>query len=145
MTDPIVTHADLKILRRLRVDEADLSNAPNDDAVIRLLDRLIEAAEADAPTLPEGWYLYARYGGGQAVLFVDDEGDVLEHTGSDQRVGTVADLRDRLTPLRPTVTEADFSRARDRAWAVLGNIPVSTAEAALRAAFEAAGIEVRDA
>src|SRR5690606_39638419 len=52
----VVTRQDLAILRRIR-KEGDRS--PEADA---LLDRLIAAAEADAPPLPEGWVLHSEGG-----------------------------------------------------------------------------------
>lgn len=75
--EKIITHDDLDALQDIR-ELAAVRSWPRSCA---LLDRLIAAAEADAPPLPEGWHLW------------------------DNPVAT-ADDRDRLTPLRPTVTES---------------------------------------
>lgn len=53
---PLVTHADRRDLLDLRATVEDFDS---DEAArkVALLDRLISAAEADKPALPEGWVL----------------------------------------------------------------------------------------
>ena len=64
MNDKIITHEDLDLLREMReqADYGRIHQAP-------LLDRLIAAAEADAPPLPEGWVVYTYTDGAQSVFW----------------------------------------------------------------------------
>src|SRR5699024_9219915 len=89
----------------LRALRSDCSEFEKDEQ--RLLDRLIAAAEADAPPLPEGWVLLDTTKGRRALWHED--GDLYEHDMLGGGVwAKVAEVDRRLlTPLRPTVTEAD--------------------------------------
>lgn len=142
MSDPIVTHADLERLRIIR----HCLDLPENVAL--LLERLIAAAEADAPPLPEGWVLYNTPLGRRALWH---EGGVLyiEDMVASQYRPASAIAWDRVTPLRPTVTDADVERAAEAAWVThTGNastwnhVPELWLDIA-RAAFAAAGVEVQ--
>ncbi len=111
MSDPIVTHADLPDFERLRFAVA---NRASERA---LLDRLIAAAKADAPPLPEGWVLAEVDDGSHRVLW--RKGGV--GYSFDDCAGNRYALEDfvSVTPLRPTVTEADVERAAEAAWMML--------------------------
>ncbi len=142
MSDPIVTHADLHDLERLR---RRLAVAFHNEEP--LLDRLIAAAKADAPPLPEGWVLAEADDGSHRVLWHKDGWLNLYSDRSD--VYRSVDYFKSVTPLRPTVTEADFGHAAVAAWSKY-NGNASTWNhlpdwwlAAIRAAFAAAGIEVQ--
>ena len=140
MTDKPVTHEDLSVLRGLR-DRL----TPEDDYERDLLDRLIAAAEADAPPLPEGWVLLRFADGAQRVLW--------HHNGllsvvyptrrplSTDYFGTVEGRRERLTPLRPTVTEADVEKA-SQVLRRRGMVDYRSGEVA-RELLTAAGVEVQ--
>ena len=162
MTDKTVTYADLDDLRFLRVAA---ETEPDQHPAILLVDRLIAAAEADRPPLPEGWVVYRGEYGGQAVYW-HRNGALYEDTNDPGPWDYVEPNRDRLTPLRPTVTEADVERAAQALYVLQrgewvsgkgitpGGTPWGTSTEAAehdrfltlaRAAFEAAGIEVRDA
>ena len=152
MTDKTVTYGDLSVLRVAR-DET------GDGAVVALLDRLIAAAEADRPPLPEGWYLVSvtnqegEHVGNRMVFHAD--GSLYERDDRNWYYGALDTMRDRLTPLRPAVTEADVEKATqvlygvgdlDDGWPEWASEDVRSAyRNKVRAAFEAAGIEVRDA
>ena len=149
MTDKTVTYADLGVLRD--IDAAVRGHDVDASAVAALLDRLIAAAEADRPPLPEGWYLWDA-GGARSVVYVTGE-HMSRWDDGDGYFGK-AD-RDLLTPLRPTVTEADVEKAAQVLYGVEvldGGWPEWASEDAksayrnvARAAFGAAGIEVHDA
>ena len=131
MTDKIVTYADLNALRALR---SDCSEFEKDEQ--RLLDRLIAAAEADAPPLPEGWVVYADSEDGQRV-FWHSSGDLSIYKDAGLWSSDRGDLA-RCTPLRPTITEAEF----EAAVATLEDRFVQTSRGITRDMFKAAGIEV---
>ena len=149
MNDKIVTHEDLDAARAL----AEAANRHGTEASRELARSILAAAEADQPPLPEGWVLLRYKDGSHGVFYYSGRGDAL--TRYDNGTGGiiwVEDMRDRLTPLRPTVTEADVEKAAragheaeyTAAW---GALHVETREAykrQVRAAFAAAGIEVRD-
>ena len=140
-TTPVVTYADLMALHDLR---ATYNPTPG-DAIDKLLDRLIAAAEADRPPLPEGWVLHTTPAGSRAVFWHRD-GYLQQWDDDDRPSRRVQQFPgSTTTPLRPTVTEADVEKAVDvymearglSSWQTQEEIPP-----ALRAAFEAAGIEV---
>lgn len=144
MNDKIVTHEDLDLLREMReqADYGRIHQAP-------LLDRLIAAAEADQPPLPEGWVLHTTPAGSRAVFWHRD-GYLYQWDDDDDAVHPVQPFPSSTTvPLRPTVTEADVEKATE-AWLsdleMLGVHPegglFQTAKGTIRAAFKAAGIEV---
>lgn len=158
MNDKIVTRDDLAALRALR---SDCSVFEKDEQ--RLLDRLIAAAEADQPPLPEGWVLASISG----MSFPYWHSDGLLYQGITDDDGTPMTKRDRvgahnrewITPLRPTVTEADVERAAEahRAdrlglnryrisehcdWNDLPEADRQGYVRSMHAAFKAAGIEV---
>lgn len=151
MTDKLVTHEDLAVLRDLRNSEGFYDG----DAADALLNRLIAAAEADVPPLPEGWVLATFGDGGRQPLYHRDGGFFIKDDGS-LPIPLTAEERDRLTPLRPTVTEADVEKAaasiRDQLVSWAADVP-SWDEIAVSdrahyrrlaiAAFTAAGIEVQ--
>lgn len=153
MIDNPVTYADRTDLLNLRAMVEDFDS----DAAERqthLLDRLIAAAEADQPPLPEGWVLLRYSDGSHGVFYYPGRGDVL--TRYDNGTGgtiSVEAVRKDLAPLRPTVTEADVEKAADRArrayteagqaWEFISDSTRQRWVAVARAAFKAAGIEVR--
>ena len=72
MNDKIVTHEDLPMLRGVR---NRLSTAPGSER--DLLDRLIAAAEADEPPLPEGWVVLTTPStGSKRILFHHPDGSL---------------------------------------------------------------------
>lgn len=113
MTDKIVTRDDLPVLR-------DLRRAGHDgEPEAALLDRLIAAAEADQPPLPEGWVLLRLADNSQRVLWHHDGRLSVLRTQTGlwgDWFGDAEAKRDRLTPLRPTVTEADVERVASERW-----------------------------
>lgn len=143
MNDKIVTHEDLPSLLQMRQE------IPMDPTSQRaqILDRLIAAAEADQPPLPEGWVLLRLADGTHRALW--HEGGCL-YLGPDggQHEGDVGALgnRDRLTPLRPTVTEADVDRAREAGTVAAAGTIAEQSYALhrriIRAALDSLGIEV---
>ena len=133
--EKLITYADLNALRGARGVFYD--GTPR----ARLLDRLIAAAEADAPSLPEGWVLYTAHDGGRAV-FWHRGGSVYQWDNTSDVYDYVSNDPDRFAPLRPTVTEADVKRAVDAAF-YGGEVSDGQANRLVRAAFEAAGIEVQ--
>lgn len=156
MSDKLVTHDDLDALRGIRHAATSIDSwCPEGEVTpgpLALLDRLIAAAEADQPPLPEGWVIrkhgavhYHRAG----VLY--SNADCTQVTWQEHDVER--ELREgSLTPLRPTVTEADVERAARVAWDAMHRHATWEAlphgyQAALirtqRAAFGAAGIEVQ--
>lgn len=133
VSDKIVTHADLPTLQMMR-------NCTGDGAESAvLLDRLIAAAEADAPPLPKGWVVYTDGDGGERVFWHRD--GVLHFGRDDLPVWSPdADELARCAPLRPTVTEADVERA---AVVFMDRIPEQTYREVTRDILKAAGIEVQ--
>lgn len=110
---PIVTHADLQTLRRLRNKDEHLREWSQKEIADTdvLLDRLIAAAEADAPTLPEGWYLWRDEHSGASTAVYVKGGRISRWDDGDGLFGQVIPgNRDRLTPLR-SITEAEFRAA----------------------------------
>ena len=165
--DKLVTHEDLLTLRGVRA-----RTSVNDGESLRLLDRLITAAEADRPPLPEGWVAIEPHEvreGDIVSVYYEGRDDVEGHrytgrVGVDEDGGAffihdaerdflavyltllskapegVRDFR-RLTPLRPTVTEADIERAASEIERLAIDLNYTDLT---HAAFKAAGIEVRD-
>lgn len=141
MSDPIVTHADLPDLERLsrRLTATFGDQEP-------LLDRLIAVAKADSPPLPEDWMLAEHADGTHRVLWHKDGTLWLNDdcTGASFSVEWFVTV----TPLRPTVTEADVERAAEAAWRALGHLSgeswvhVATVDQRRRKRV-AAGIEVQ--
>lgn len=148
-TTPVVTYEDLAALRELR-DDLDRKGALPTGTALPLLDRLIAAAEADQPPLPEGWVLLTHHDGSSLRVLWHHDGDLYLNDDRTQMFTTdPAPFRDRLTPLRPTVTEADIENATAAALSDLEMLGVhpegglfQTAKGTIRAAFKAAGIEV---
>lgn len=144
MNEKVVTYEDLDDL--LRIKEA-VGNA----GCGVLVDRLIAVARADAPPLPEGWYLWRDEHGGTSTAVYVKGGRISRWDDGDGLFGQVTPgNRDRLTPLRPTVTEADIEKAayaifreHDRNGVEFSGIARGTSLAAAREAFRAAGIEVQ--
>ena len=157
MNDKIVTHED-----RNTLDDAFrwIDGVPvgqeaicGKRRVLELLTRLIAAAEADQPPLPNGWVLLNLRGDDECTPLWHQD-DTLWTTPSARTVWStnVAKYRDRLTPLRPTVTEADVEKAAMVLYEVdciEDGWPEWASEAArthcrklTRAAFAVAGIEV---
>lgn len=146
MNDKLVTYADLDTLRRARVVLRDGTPQAS------LLDRLIAAVEDDAPPLPEGWVL--RHCGSETYQALYHKGDgKLRMWKQGAPVGLIGDpgfTRDRLTPLRPTVTEADVEKAARAAhesewtgaWTDLHEETRASYAKQVRAALDALGIEV---
>lgn len=109
--EKIVTHEDLDAIAMI---ERKCGNLPIEGRASDILRRLRAAAEADAPPLPEGWVLsvdntgthrvYWHEGGNLYSAMQNSEGYGLPITTTEATA-----LRDRLTPLRPTVTEAGWS------------------------------------
>lgn len=166
MTTENIRHVDLPALRETRSVLLEAGYAP-DAYPVAMTDRLIAAAEADAPPLPAGWYLLDQNPGDGLLdfhrqgwvyaLWHDGEGGLWSRPGKatvqgGAYFGKVELFRDRLTPLRPTVTEADVERAaeawlEDRMsgvapWCCLHPEQRDPYLRSMRAAFEAAGIEV---
>ena len=115
MNDKIVTHEDLSALRGIREAATSLTTYYPDDATAKLtplalLDRLIAAAEADQPPLPEGWVLLRDHNGSHRALWHNDGVLFDRDDSTDCRaiVGSRVAPHDRLTPLRPTVTESQI-------------------------------------
>ena len=142
-----VTRDDLAFLRGMR---ANLDNAT--DAAREMVDRLIAAAEADQPPLPEGWYLLNMGGGASRVLWHAD--GMLYEQGNRALVWSDVDAagRESLSPLRPTITEADVEKAAlclyedgeatPDDWPPYASDAVKAeCRAQVRAIFAAAGIE----
>ena len=139
MTDKTVTYEDLDAIA---VIERECSALSCEGQAIELLRRLRAAAEADRPPLPEGWVLLRLEDEEYTALWHQD--GMLWTTSSAMTLwsNNLARHRDRLTPLRPTIAEADVEKAAD---AFLAASEGMSTKGSLRAAFEAAGIEVRDA
>ena len=140
MTDPIVTHEDLDAIVAL-VNSPVLRGLDEStgESVLDLLRRLRAAAEADRPPLPEGWYLWDA-GGARSVVYVTGE-HMSRWDDGDGYFGKTD--RDRLTPLHPTVTNDGLCDAYNSLVAEWSGKPLTVN--AVERAFEAAGIEVRDA
>lgn len=103
MNDIKIPHGYLSLLRNLR----ESVGAVDTDV---MLQRFIEAAEADAPPLPEGWYAFESVMHGNLRVYVRAGGTVYQSdacTCVECYWGPVGDFAHRLAPLRPTVTEAD--------------------------------------
>ena len=135
MTDKIVTHEDLPMLRKCRAACEDA-----DGPVALLFDRLIAAAEADRPPLPEGWVVYDTGNDGQTVYWHEAGRLFVYRASVVDREGLEVErfTRDRLTPLRPAVTEADVERAAQ----TLGKWTADYRKTTILRIFEAVGIEV---
>ena len=147
MTDKIVTHADLPVIDTLASLRPSMFRDEDAyQAVSEFLARARAAAEADAPPLPEGWVLLNTTKGRRALWHED--GDLYEHDmlGGGVWIKVAEVDRNRLTPLRPTVTEADVERAAEVGrQKFLSNATPAGPEGwvvATRAAFQAADIEV---
>ena len=147
MNDKIVTHEDLSALRGIREAATSRDTYYPGDATskfnpIALLDRLIAAAEADQPPLPEGWVLLDGDDGSKYPYWHEDNRLYRGRGGDAYKIeATAASMRDRLTPLRPTVTEADVEKAASEVERLAIDLNYTDLT---RAAFEAAGIEVSD-
>ena len=155
MTDKIVTHADLPVIDTLASLRPSMFRDEDAyQAVSEFLARARAAAEADAPPLPEGWVLLNTTKGRRALWHED--GDLYEHDmlGGGVWIKVAEVDRNRLTPLRPTVTEADVEKGAEAAAVestavasgVWGALPEGTQDlwrATARAAFTAAGVEVK--
>ena len=118
MTDKLVTHADANTIEDAR---RWISNVPvgqkavsGKARVLDLLDRLRVAAEADQPPLPEGWVLLEGEDGGLYPYWHMADRLYGGKGGDAYRIeATATRLRDRLTPLRPTVTESQIKAAAE--------------------------------
>ena len=133
MNDKTVTHEDLPMLRKCRAVCEDI-----DGPVALLFDRLIAAAEADQPPLPEGWYWVER-GEGRCAAYVKD-GLISPFDSGEDTWGSVDRYRNRLTPLRLTVTEAEVEKVAD----IIEERAIDMTYADLAyAVVEALGIEVK--
>lgn len=110
-TDPIVTHADLADLERLRYAVA---NRLSERA---LLDRFLARAKADAPELPNKTWVLARVNDGSHLALWHEDGKCWTY---DDRTGGSYLIEyfdsDSVKPLRPTVTEAEVKRAVEAAY-----------------------------
>ena len=154
MNDKIVGYEDLATLRNIRTEVCRPNNHPTGCTCpgSELLDRLIAAAEADRPPLPEGWVLLRDHNGSHRALWHNDGVlfDRDDSTGCRAVVGSRVAPHDRLTPLRPPATEADVEKAARAAhtaefiaeWSALHEGTRASYKRQIRAAFEAAGIEV---
>ena len=94
---PLVTHADLPSLTQMRGETPMDSTSER----ARLLDRLIQAAEADKPALPEGWVLLSK-NGSQFPYYYRDGLVYAAWPSNGHRIYALGDgdfQRDRLTPL----------------------------------------------
>ena len=143
MTDKIVTYGDLEQLREMR-DEVLDHYSDRGPAAGDLLDRLIAAAEADRPPLPEGWYWLREESGDRRLVRVQPNGDITVTERGSVHIATLDSLRggrDRLTPLRPTITEADVEKAAQAIGAHRRSLGTLNNKLA-RAAFEAAGVVI---
>jgi hypothetical protein len=157
-----VTHADLDTLRTLRQSYGPDREVKCGGSVTDLLDRLIAAAEADQPPLPEpeqiGSVVRATCVHGSTGVFVKQgEDSWIALPGQwgrtiQQQSDQWEDLFD-ITPLRPTVTEADVERAaiaymssgEDTEWdGDESEAAKNHARLAVRTVLTAAGIEVSD-
>lgn len=148
MSDKAITHEDLPHIATIeKMMDRGGPGIPagqwND--LVEFVKHLRITAEADRPPLPEGW-----------VLLVGDDGGLYPYWHEDNRLSngkgkaaykieaTAAALRDRLTPLRPTITEDDVDKAAQALY-VLQSVEAAEQDRFLtlaRAAFKAAGIEV---
>lgn len=138
MNDKIVTHADLDAITVLdRVRPREYVSEDEYQVVAELLARLRAAAEADQPPLPEGWYSWRTDSNGNVHVWHDGNDRLWLYDSCKELFGYVTQHRDRLSPLRPTITREDVKRAHV-AWL---RRPGSTLEALL-VAFRAGGIEV---
>ena len=138
--EKVVTHADLYTLRRARGVFRD--STPQ----ARLLDRLIAAAEADPPPLPEGWVVERNPDGESRIVWHKDG---VTSMWSDGTYETINARSSSITPLRPTVTEADVEKAayaifREREGVRYEGCTRDAFLGDARAAFKAAGIEVTE-
>lgn len=140
MTDIKIPHTNLPALRRM----LDGSIIPADLDVVR---EFIAAAEADQPPLPEGWVVL-ELGGGTSRAYYHCDGHLREWTLGTPigAVGSEKFPRDRLTPLRPTITEADVEKGmaamRERRGLTWMDRTDGTVRADVEAILTAAGIEV---
>ena len=93
----------LEYLRGLKVEPGDVRD---------MLDDLIAAAQADQPPLPEGWVVLDGSDGGQYAYWHKGNRLYGGKGGHAYKIEATAEsMRDRLAPLRPTVTEADIEKA----------------------------------
>lgn len=145
MTDQLITYDDLNTIEDARRWIANVpvgQEAVSGKArVLDLLDRLRVEAEADQPPLPEGWVLHTTPAGSRAVFWHRD-GRLHQWDDDDRSSRPVRPFpSSTTTPLRLTVTEADVEKAGQKIEDAA--LDLTYADLA-RAAFEAAGIEVRD-
>lgn len=150
MSDKAITHEDLPHIAAIekmmdRGGPGVPSGQWND--LVEFVKHLRITAEAAVPPLPEGWVVYTREGGLQQVLYHHGGGMCSTYHAHDY-VGRAHYDLSRLTPLRPTITEADVERAVE-AYADTLEGPGSGGYAvrrsvAIRAALKAAGIEVEE-
>ena len=135
----------LEYLRGLKVEPGDVRD---------MLDDLIAAAQADQPPLPEGWVVLDGSDGGQYAYWHKGNRLYGGKGGHAYKIEATAEsMRDRLTPLRPTVTEADVEKAAQAAaeestavsrdvWGAMPEGTQSLWRAVARAVFAVAEIEV---
>ena len=133
MTDKLVTHDDLDTLRHIRAYTINSLGERGE-----LLDRLIAAAEADQPPLPEGWVLATFSDSGRQALYHRDGGFFIRDDET-LPIPLTAEERDRLTPLRPTITAEDVERATAAVRKHQGTV---TYEVLANLVVDALGIEV---
>ena len=144
--EKLITYADLDTLRGVRRIFRDGTPRAS------LLDRLIAAAEADQPPLPEGWYAFESVTHGTLHVYV--KGGMV--SASDVCVcdecswGRVIDYVHRLTPLRPTATPEQIEAAArvvsgypKESWAGMSTVAKGHHLDRALGILAAAGIEVR--
>lgn len=146
MKDQIVTYADLQDLREAKA--VVHRHLAVDGPAGTLLDRLIAAAEADAPDYPLGTVAHITRRGGQRLV---GQRVALGPGGSRLawQVGTSLWFDSgvvEVEPVRPAVTESDMEQAATAIYRRLGTgvgVSVGKAWEIAYEAFEAAGIEVQ--
>lgn len=112
--EKLVTYKDLSVLRRIKEAVGHSGCGP-------LVDRLIAAAEANRPALPEGWYAFESVMHGTLHVYV--KGGMV--SVSDECMcdeccwGRVSDYAHRLTLLSPTVTPEPPPALEDGIYEVL--------------------------
>lgn len=149
MTEKIITHEDLPHIAAIeKMMDRGGPGIPvgqwND--LIDFVKHLRITAEADAPPLPEGWVLLTRHDGTSRVLWHYDGDLYLKDDRTRMFTTDPALFRDRCTPLRPTITEADRRAAIHAAEAAFAAAPdwFDAFERVTDAVLKAAGIEVSE-